>query len=135
MPARYRELSYWLETSGDDLTPRPALPESIDVDVAILGAGFSGLWTAWYLKEREPSLEIAIVEREIAGFGASGRNGAWCTSEFPTGPGALAKSYPDAKHGRRDQAGDGWSANRVRLGGRRPVDRRSRPASATGDRG
>jgi glycine/D-amino acid oxidase-like deaminating enzyme len=93
MPARYRELSYWLETSGDDLTPRPALPESIDVDVAILGAGFSGLWTAWYLKEREPSLEIAIVEREIAGFGASGRNGAWCTSEFPTGPGALAKSY------------------------------------------
>jgi glycine/D-amino acid oxidase-like deaminating enzyme len=93
MATRYQDVSYWLETAGDDLAPRPSLPESIDVDVAILGAGYSGLWTAWYLKEREPSLDIAIVEREIAGFGASGRNGAWCTSEFPTGPGALAKRY------------------------------------------
>jgi hypothetical protein len=41
----YRSVSYWLESAGDDLTPRPPLPESIDVDVAILGAGFSGLWT------------------------------------------------------------------------------------------
>jgi glycine/D-amino acid oxidase-like deaminating enzyme len=91
----YRAVSFWLETAGDDLTPRPPLAESIDVDIAILGAGFSGLWTAYYLKERDPSLEIAIVEREIAGFGASGRNGAWCTSEFPTGPGALAHKYGD----------------------------------------
>ena len=89
----YASISYWLESAGDDLTPRPPLPESIDVDVAILGAGFSGLWTAYYLKEHDPSLEIAIVEREITGFGASGRNGAWCTSEFPTGPGALAHKY------------------------------------------
>jgi glycine/D-amino acid oxidase-like deaminating enzyme len=90
---RYTDTSYWLETCGDDLTPRPTLPESIDVDIAILGAGFSGLWTAWYLKQHQPNLLIAIVEREIAGFGASGRNGAWCTSEFPTGPAALAKKY------------------------------------------
>jgi glycine/D-amino acid oxidase-like deaminating enzyme len=92
---QYQDVSFWLETAGDDLTPRPPLAESIDVDIAILGAGFSGLWTAYYLKERDPSLEIAIVEREIAGFGASGRNGAWCTSEFPTGPGALAHKYGD----------------------------------------
>ena len=90
---RYSDISYWLESCGDDLSPRPALAESIDVDVAILGAGFSGLWTAYYLKQHEPDLEIAIVEREIAGFGASGRNGAWCTSEFPTGPSVLAKKY------------------------------------------
>jgi glycine/D-amino acid oxidase-like deaminating enzyme len=86
-------VSWWLESCGDDLTPRPALQESIDVDVAILGAGFSGLWTAWYLKQIDPSLEIAILEREIAGFGASGRNGAWCTSEFPTGPESLAQKF------------------------------------------
>jgi glycine/D-amino acid oxidase-like deaminating enzyme len=91
----YRSVSYWLESAGDDLSPRPPLPESIDVDVAILGAGFSGLWTAYYLKELDPSLEIAIIEREIAGFGATGRKGAWCTSEFPTGPGALAHKYGD----------------------------------------
>jgi glycine/D-amino acid oxidase-like deaminating enzyme len=89
----YRALSWWLESSGDDLTPRPALPHSIEVDVAILGAGFSGLWTAWYLKQRNPTLSIAIVEREIAGFGASGRNGAWCTSEYPSGPVSVAKRF------------------------------------------
>ncbi|HRA48789.1 MAG TPA: FAD-binding oxidoreductase [Thermomicrobiales bacterium] len=89
----YRAISYWLDSCGDDLTPRPALDQSIEVDIAIMGAGFSGLWTAWYLKQRDPSLRIAIIEREIAGFGASGRNGAWCTSEFPTGPDALAKHY------------------------------------------
>lgn len=91
--SQYADVSYWLESCGDDLTPRPPLAESIDVDVAILGAGFSGFWTAYYLKEHQPELVIAIVEREIAGFGASGRNGAWCTSEFPTGPESLARTY------------------------------------------
>lgn len=89
----HRNVSYWLESCGDDLTPRPSLAESTDVDVAILGAGFSGLWTAWYLKQHDPSLDIAVIEREIAGFGASGRNGAWCTSEFPSGPEALAGTF------------------------------------------
>ena len=79
MAKDYRRYSFWLETCGDDLTPRPPLDGSIDVDVAILGAGFTGLWTAYYLKKREPSLKIAIVEKEIAGFGASGRNGGWVT--------------------------------------------------------
>jgi glycine/D-amino acid oxidase-like deaminating enzyme len=89
----YASYSYWLETCGDDLTPRPALVGTIDVDVAILGAGYSGLWTAYYLQERQPALKLAIVEQEIAGFGASGRNGAWCTSGFPTSLGVLAKKY------------------------------------------
>jgi glycine/D-amino acid oxidase-like deaminating enzyme len=89
----YAAISWWLESSGDDLTPRPPLSQSIDVDIAILGAGFSGLWTAWYLKERDPSLTIAIVERDIAGFGASGRNGAWCTSEYPSGPASIARRF------------------------------------------
>jgi glycine/D-amino acid oxidase-like deaminating enzyme len=93
MPRDYRTVSYWLETSGDDLTPRPPLDGSIDVDVAILGAGFSGLWTAYYLLKKAPGLKIAIVEKEIAGFGASGRNGAWCTSQFPTSLESLSEKY------------------------------------------
>ncbi|MDP9368810.1 MAG: FAD-binding oxidoreductase, partial [Chloroflexota bacterium] len=48
----YRSYSFWLETSGDDLTPRPPLDGSVDVDVAILGAGFTGLWTAYHLLAR-----------------------------------------------------------------------------------
>jgi glycine/D-amino acid oxidase-like deaminating enzyme len=89
----YASYSFWLETCGEQLTPRPPLDGSVDVDVAILGAGYSGLWTAYYLQARQPSLKIAIVEKEIAGFGASGRNGAWCTSGFPTSLGTLAKKY------------------------------------------
>jgi glycine/D-amino acid oxidase-like deaminating enzyme len=89
----YASYSFWLETCGEDLTPRPALDGSIDVDVAILGAGYSGLWTAYYLLERQPSLKIAIIEKEIAGFGASGRNGSWCTAHFPVSLGSIAKHY------------------------------------------
>ena len=79
----YASYSFWLETSGDDLTPRLRLDGSIDVDVAVMGAGYTGLWTAYYLLLREPSLRVAVVEREIAGFGASGRNGGWCYPGFP----------------------------------------------------
>jgi glycine/D-amino acid oxidase-like deaminating enzyme len=93
MVKNYAVYSFWLETCSDDLTPRPALDGSIDVDVAILGAGFTGLWTAYYLQERQPSLKIAIVEAEIAGFGASGRNGGWCFSGFPVEPLELIASY------------------------------------------
>jgi glycine/D-amino acid oxidase-like deaminating enzyme len=89
----YRGYSFWLETCGDDLTPRPPLDGSIDIDVAILGAGFTGLWTAYYLLEKEPSLRVAILEAEIAGFGASGRNGGWCFSGFPISPLPLLEKY------------------------------------------
>jgi glycine/D-amino acid oxidase-like deaminating enzyme len=89
----YSQYSFWLETCEDDLTPRPALDGSIEVDVAILGAGFTGLWTAYYLLSKEPSLKVALVEAEIAGFGASGRNGGWCFSGFPVGPLELLGTY------------------------------------------
>jgi glycine/D-amino acid oxidase-like deaminating enzyme len=89
----YAALSYWLESCGEDLTPRAPLDTSVDVDVAILGAGYTGLWTAYYLQQRDPTLRIAVVEKEIAGFGASGRNGAWCTSGFAAGPTMLRERY------------------------------------------
>jgi glycine/D-amino acid oxidase-like deaminating enzyme len=81
-PRDYAATSFWLETCGDDLTPRPGLDGSIDVDVAVLGAGYTGLWTAYYLLKRDPGLRLAVLEREIAGFGASGRNGGWCSSKL-----------------------------------------------------
>lgn len=89
----YGRYSYWLESCGDDLTPRPALAGTRTVDVAILGAGYSGLWTAYYLLQREPSLRVAVVEGEIAGFGASGRNGGWCYAGFPVSLGVLAERF------------------------------------------
>jgi ribulose 1,5-bisphosphate synthetase/thiazole synthase len=72
--AAARALSFWHDTVDDDLTPRPALPGDTDVDVVIVGAGYTGLWTAYYLRRHDPQLRVAVVEREIAGFGASGRN-------------------------------------------------------------
>lgn len=89
----YTTYSFWLGTAGDDLTPRPALDGSIDADVAILGAGYSGLWTAYYLLRRDPSLRVVVVEREIAGFGGSGRNGGWCSSGFPMSLGLLETRF------------------------------------------
>ncbi|MDQ3619964.1 MAG: FAD-binding oxidoreductase, partial [Actinomycetota bacterium] len=87
----YRSLSFWLETCGDDLTPRPALGADEQVDVAIVGGGYTGLWTAYYLAQVDPSLRIAVLEKEIAGFGASGRNGGWCSSLFAAKKKKMAK--------------------------------------------
>ncbi len=86
----YDELSLWHETCDDDLTPRAALDSSLDVDVAIVGAGFTGLWTAYYLKHADPSLRIAVLEKETAGFGASGRNGGWSSALFPASSAKVA---------------------------------------------
>src|SRR3954469_12412818 len=77
MPNSYSGLSLWLEQAGD-LTPRAPLTGPIDVDIAVVGAGFTGLWSAYYLKKADPSLRVAVLEKEIAGYGASGRNGGWC---------------------------------------------------------
>ena len=82
---RTGELGYWWRSLGGPPAPREPLPGPLEADVAIVGAGYTGLWTAYYLKRAQPSLEIAVLEREHAGFGASGRNGGW-VSGFFSGP-------------------------------------------------
>ena len=91
----YAGISFWLETAGDDLTPRPRLEGDTTADVAILGAGYSGLWTAYYLLRRNPSLRVVILERDIAGYGASGRNGGWCSAGFPVSLPVLRQRHGD----------------------------------------
>jgi glycine/D-amino acid oxidase-like deaminating enzyme len=76
--------SLWKATAGPTSAPRAVLAGPLDVDVAIVGAGFTGLWTAYYLRLADPTLRIAVLEAEYAGFGASGRNGGWCSALFPT---------------------------------------------------
>lgn len=89
----YQAVSFWLGDAGEPLEPRPLLPGDLDVDVAIVGAGYTGLWTAYYLARADPGLRIAVVEAEIAGFGASGRNGGWCSALFPAAPRRLARRF------------------------------------------
>jgi glycine/D-amino acid oxidase-like deaminating enzyme len=66
-----------MDQLDEPLLARPALDQDLDLDVAIIGAGYTGLWTAYYLKRQAPELNIAIIEAQTAGFGASGRNGGW----------------------------------------------------------
>jgi glycine/D-amino acid oxidase-like deaminating enzyme len=88
----YGAVSFWL-AGMDSLVPRPELPGDLDVDVAIVGAGYTGLWTAYYLAEADPTLRIAVLEAEIAGFGASGRNGGWCSALFPASHRHIARRF------------------------------------------
>jgi len=90
---RYRDLSLWFDQLSEPLTPRPALDGEVQVDVAIVGAGLTGLWTAYYLQAADPDLRIALLDKEIAGFGASGRNGGWCSALFPVSAATLAREH------------------------------------------
>jgi len=87
----YRALSFWHDTVPGTLAPADPLPGDTEADVVIVGAGFTGLWTAYYLARQDPSLRIIVCEREIAGFGASGRNGGWCSALFPASLAKLAR--------------------------------------------
>jgi glycine/D-amino acid oxidase-like deaminating enzyme len=90
---RYRQRSLWLDGVASSLSPRPHLPGDATCDVAIVGAGFTGLWTAYYLKTLAPELRVAIVEREIAGFGASGRNGGGIGGTISGNPRVYARHH------------------------------------------
>jgi glycine/D-amino acid oxidase-like deaminating enzyme len=95
----WRSRSFWLDTlaaadgGGDALVPRWSLPGDTDVDVAIVGAGYTGLWTAFELARRDPTMRIAVLEAEIAGFGASGRNGGWCSALLPMSTSSVAAAH------------------------------------------
>ncbi|GAA4488378.1 FAD-binding oxidoreductase [Microbacterium panaciterrae] len=77
-------VSHWWQQIGAP-APRPELPGDLVVDVAIVGAGYTGLWTAYYLKRARPELRIAVIEQRHAGYGASGRNGGWLTNSVTGG--------------------------------------------------
>ena len=85
-----RSLSFWHATADDDWTSRPPLPGDTTCDVAVVGAGLTGLWTAYYLLRSAPTLRVVVLESEVAGFGASGRNGGWCSALFPASLDKLA---------------------------------------------
>ncbi|WP_395309409.1 FAD-binding oxidoreductase [Mycobacterium sp. AMU20-3851] len=84
------QVSHWF-----DKLPalRPKLPGDRDADVCIVGAGYTGLWTAYYLKRADPSLRITILEARFAGFGASGRNGGWLSGLVPGDRNRMAKAH------------------------------------------
>jgi glycine/D-amino acid oxidase-like deaminating enzyme len=78
--AKFQEKSYWMTTR--DYIPGEPLQENIDVDVAVVGGGFTGLSSAYHIKKAEPTLRVALLESQVIGFGASGRNGGFNMTLF-----------------------------------------------------
>jgi glycine/D-amino acid oxidase-like deaminating enzyme len=96
-------LPLWWETNEPDpyaAQRGPRDPASAHLpptaDVIVVGGGFTGLWTAFYLLQAEPSLDVVVLEAEHVGFGASGRNGGWVSALWPVGPDTIAR-----RHGRQ----------------------------------
>lgn len=73
--SHWRTRSYWM--SRKPYMPDPPLRENVSCDVAIIGGGYTGLWTAIHLKEAEPTMEVVVLESQVVGYGASGRNGGF----------------------------------------------------------
>jgi glycine/D-amino acid oxidase-like deaminating enzyme len=97
--------SLWADTiPPNEVATYPPLSADVDVDVAIVGGGLTGLWTAWHLLQRDPSLRVAVLERETVGFGASGRNGGWCSSLMPMSLAAIESRHGTAAARRMQQA-------------------------------
>jgi glycine/D-amino acid oxidase-like deaminating enzyme len=85
-------ISHWYREIG--IPPaRPPLDGDRHADVCIVGGGFTGLWTAYYLSRERPDAEIVVLEREFAGFGASGRNGGWVSDHFAGHRAQMARSH------------------------------------------
>jgi glycine/D-amino acid oxidase-like deaminating enzyme len=74
---------WWSDLGGPATDRRPGLVESIQADVCIVGGGYTGLWTAYYLAKAAPELRVVVLEAEFCGYGASGRNGGWLSSLVP----------------------------------------------------
>jgi glycine/D-amino acid oxidase-like deaminating enzyme len=93
---RNGEVSYWWQARGGFPSRRPSLPGPLDADVCIVGGGYTGLWTAYYLAGLRPDWRIVVLEAAFAGYGASGRNGGWVTSEMPGSRARFAKAATGA---------------------------------------
>ncbi|MEY9964693.1 glycine/D-amino acid oxidase-like deaminating enzyme [Streptacidiphilus sp. MAP12-16] len=98
-------VSFWYSAIGLP-SPRRPLDGSAEADVCVVGGGYTGLWTAYYLKKADPSLRVTVLEQRFCGYGASGRNGGWLYNGF-AGRGVFARTYGKARAIAMQQAMDG----------------------------
>jgi glycine/D-amino acid oxidase-like deaminating enzyme len=98
---RQAATSWWIEEARADPSfeagePFPALTGDVTADVVILGGGYTGMWTAWFLKERDPSVDVVLLEQETCGSGPSGRNGGFCYGFWEDLP-SLVRRFGDGE--------------------------------------
>ena len=90
--------SYWLRQALSEAPPSAAvLEQDISADVCIVGGGFTGLWTALHITEQDPSVRVVIIERDLCGSGASGRNGGFCMNWMSKASGVLPSRFTKLK--------------------------------------
>jgi len=85
--------SFWLD-QPDAPEPLPALAANITADLAVVGGGFTGLWTALLARERDPSRDVVLLEARTSGWAASGRNGGFCSASLTHGLGNGLERFP-----------------------------------------
>lgn len=90
------KLSFWYADIGLPDTRRAPLTGEAEADVAIIGAGYTGLWTAYYLKALDPGLRVTLLDKHFAGYGASGRNGGWLSGGFSWNHARYAETHGEA---------------------------------------
>ena len=88
--------NYWDRSKQPRVVSSP-LGGDITVDVAIIGAGYTGLATAYHLKLADPSLNVAVLEGETVGFGASGRNAGFIMTLFGASVGMMKSLHGGAR--------------------------------------
>jgi glycine/D-amino acid oxidase-like deaminating enzyme len=83
MADRHTAYGWWLDEAGVP-GARPALDGEVDADVVIVGGGYTGMWTAWFVSDLEPDARVALLEADRCGMGPSGRNGGFVNSMWPS---------------------------------------------------
>jgi len=97
---RQADVSWWMEEARADpafeaSTSCPQLEGEVAADVVVLGGGYTGMWTAWFLKERDPSIDVVLLEQDACGSGPTGRNGGFCYGFWEDLPN-LVRRFGDA---------------------------------------
>ncbi len=100
-------ISHWMTQVGSGATAATVSsadgsPEGRDFDLLVVGGGFTGLWTAYYARQLDPGLRVAVLEAEQVGYGASGRNGGWLSALVPGNRAVYARSAPGGTDAVRD---------------------------------
>jgi glycine/D-amino acid oxidase-like deaminating enzyme len=116
------DVSWWWRSLGGTPQSRAPLPGDLDADVAVVGAGYTGLWTAYYLKRAQPDLRIVVLEQRFAGFGASGRNGGWLTNTVTGGREHYAESHGRAAAIAQQRALNDTVDEVIAVAGRESID-------------
>ncbi len=93
----YQKKSYWLEALAEPIKPNFSLNGTQTADVVIMGGGYTGLSTGYHLKKLNPALDVRLIESDVCGYGASGRNGGFSMTLFGLTKGITALRFNDEK--------------------------------------